>query len=44
MELTYNCGILTVLTIGNGYGHIALEIDDVYAATGYQKELIGKKN
>jgi len=31
LELTYNWG-LTQYEMGNAYGHLALEVDDVYAA------------
>lgn len=31
IELTYNWGVAKY-ELGNGYGHIALEVDDVYAA------------
>jgi lactoylglutathione lyase len=32
IELTYNWGV-DHYDLGSGYGHIALEVDDVYAAT-----------
>jgi lactoylglutathione lyase len=32
IELTYNWGVESY-ELGNGYGHIALEVDDVYEAT-----------
>jgi lactoylglutathione lyase len=33
IELTYNWGVETY-DMGNAYGHIAIEVDDVYQATG----------
>lgn len=32
IELTYNWGVESY-DLGNGYGHIAIEVDDVYQAT-----------
>ena len=32
LELTYNWGV-TEYEVGSGFGHIAIEVDDVYAAT-----------
>lgn len=32
IELTYNWGVESY-DLGNGYGHIAIEVEDVYAAT-----------
>lgn len=32
IELTYNWGVESY-DLGNGYGHIAIEVDDVYRAT-----------
>jgi lactoylglutathione lyase len=32
IELTYNWGV-DQYDLGNGYGHIAIEVDDVYTAT-----------
>jgi lactoylglutathione lyase len=32
IELTYNWGVDSY-DLGNGYGHIAIEVDDVYQAT-----------
>jgi lactoylglutathione lyase len=40
IELTYNWGVENY-DIGNAYGHIALEVDDVYEATAKIKELGG---
>lgn len=41
LELTYNWGI-DGYEIGSGFGHIALEVDDVYQATSRIKELGGR--
>jgi len=41
IELTYNWGTDSY-DLGNGYGHIALEVDDVYAATDEIKTRGGK--
>ena len=41
IELTYNWDIDSY-DIGNGYGHIALEVDDVYKATDEIKSRGGK--
>lgn len=41
LELTYNWGV-TTYELGAGYGHIALEVDDVYAATDRIKAQGGK--
>ncbi len=41
IELTYNWGT-DHYDIGNGFGHIALEVDDVYEATDRIKKLGGK--
>lgn len=40
IELTYNWGIESY-DIGKGYGHIAIEVDDVYAACAEVKRLGG---
>ncbi len=37
IELTYNWGVESY-ELGNGYGHIALEVDDVYEATAAIRE------
>jgi lactoylglutathione lyase len=37
IELTYNWGVSSY-TVGSGYGHIALEVDDVYAAVDKLKQ------
>lgn len=36
LELTYNWGV-TSYDLGSGYGHIAIEVDDVYRATDEAK-------
>ena len=41
IELTYNWDT-DRYDLGNGYGHIALEVDDVYAATDEIRERGGK--
>lgn len=41
IELTYNWGVDTY-ELGSGYGHIAVEVDDVYAATDAIRERGGK--
>ena len=41
IELTYNWDT-DHYDIGNGYGHIALEVDDVYAATDEMRQRGGK--
>jgi lactoylglutathione lyase len=41
IELTYNWGT-EKYDLGSGYGHIALEVDDVYAATKEIKQRGGK--
>lgn len=41
LELTYNWDT-DHYDIGNGFGHLALEVDDVYEATKRIKELGGK--
>lgn len=41
LELTYNWGVESY-DIGTGFGHIALEVDDVYEATAQIKEKGGK--
>lgn len=41
IELTYNWGVESY-EIGNGYGHIAIEVDDVYKATDEIKSRGGK--
>ena len=41
LELTYNWGV-DHYDIGTGYGHIAIEVDDVYAACDEIKRLGGK--
>ncbi|HUX82447.1 MAG TPA: lactoylglutathione lyase [Halothiobacillus sp.] len=41
LELTYNWGV-TEYDLGTGYGHIALEVDDVYKATDRIKAQGGK--
>jgi lactoylglutathione lyase len=37
IELTYNWGVSSY-TVGSDYGHIALEVDDVYAAVDKLKQ------
>ena len=41
IELTYNWGVDSY-DIGSGYGHIAIEVDDVYRATDAIRERGGK--
>jgi len=41
IELTYNWGVERY-DLGSGYGHIALEVDDVYRATEEIRQLGGK--
>jgi lactoylglutathione lyase len=41
IELTYNWGV-TSYDLGDGYGHIAIEVDDVYKATDDIKARGGK--
>ena len=41
IELTHNWGTERY-DLGNGYGHIAIEVDDVYAATDEVKQRGGK--
>ena len=41
IELTYNWGV-DHYDLGNGYGHIAIEVDDVYQATERIKAKGGK--
>lgn len=41
IELTYNWGV-DRYKIGTGYGHIAIEVDDVYQATAEVKSRGGK--
>jgi len=41
IELTYNWGV-DRYEIGTGYGHIAIEVDDVYQATAEVKNQGGK--
>ncbi len=41
LELTYNWGVESY-DIGTGFGHIALEVDDVYEATAQIKAKGGK--
>ncbi|ADE11579.1 lactoylglutathione lyase [Sideroxydans lithotrophicus] len=41
IELTYNWGV-DHYDLGTGYGHIALEVDDVHAACDRIKQLGGK--
>jgi len=41
IELTYNWGV-EQYDLGSGYGHIAIEVDDVYEATGAIKDRGGK--
>jgi len=41
IELTYNWGVDSY-EIGNGFGHLALEVDDVYAACAEIKNKGGK--
>lgn len=41
IELTYNWGV-EKYDMGNGYGHIAIEVDDVYQAAAAIKQRGGK--
>lgn len=41
IELTYNWGV-DAYDMGNGYGHIAVEVDDVYQATEDIRQRGGK--
>ena len=41
IELTYNWGV-THYDLGSGFGHIAIEVDDVYAATAEISQRGGK--
>jgi lactoylglutathione lyase len=41
IELTYNWGV-EQYEMGSGYGHVAIEVDDVYQATDRIKALGGK--
>lgn len=41
IELTYNWGV-EHYDLGNAYGHIAIEVDDVYKATSRIKDLGGQ--
>jgi len=41
IELTYNWGV-EQYELGSGYGHIAVEVDDVYQATDRIKQQGGK--
>ncbi len=41
IELTYNWGVDSY-DIGNGFGHIAIEVDDVYQATERMREQGGR--
>lgn len=41
IELTYNWGV-EQYDLGNGFGHIAIEVDDVYATCDTIKQLGGK--
>ncbi len=41
LELTYNWGV-TQYDLGNAYGHIALEVEDAYAACDKIREAGGK--
>ncbi len=41
LELTYNWGV-TEYDLGNGYGHIAIEVPDVYATADAIKKVGGK--
>jgi len=41
IEMTYNWGVDSY-DLGDGYGHIALEVDDVYQATDAIRERGGK--
>ena len=41
LELTYNWGI-GEYTVGTGFGHLAIEVDDVYAACDEMRNLGGR--
>jgi lactoylglutathione lyase len=41
LELTYNWGV-DRYDLGTGYGHVAIEVDDVYAACAEIKQRGGK--
>jgi len=41
LELTYNWGVESY-DIGNAFGHIAIEVDDVYKACDQMREVGGK--
>ena len=41
LELTYNWGV-EGYEIGKGFGHLAIEVDDVYAATEKMRQMGGK--
>jgi lactoylglutathione lyase len=41
IELTYNWGV-DKYDLGNGYGHLAIEVDDVYTACDTIKQMGGK--
>jgi lactoylglutathione lyase len=41
LELTYNWGVESY-EVGSGFGHLAIEVDDVYAATEKMQQQGGK--
>ena len=41
LELTYNWGVESY-ELGSGFGHLAIEVDDVYAATEKMRQQGGK--
>lgn len=41
LELTYNWGVASY-KIGNAFGHLAIEVDDVYKACDQMREMGGK--
>ena len=41
LELTYNWGVESY-DLGKGFGHLAIEVDDVYAATEKMRQQGGK--
>ncbi|EXJ16998.1 Lactoylglutathione lyase [Imhoffiella purpurea] len=41
IELTYNWGVDSY-DLGNGYGHIAIEVEDIYGATDRIRDMGGK--
>ena len=41
LELTYNWGVESY-EVGTGFGHLAIEVDDVYAATEKMRQQGGK--